>query len=238
MDVTPDLLGAFPLLKPLPNELLTELAVMCTAEKFSRRGIVIDPEASADSICFLFEGRLQGVDFTIDGREVGLFFVEPGDFCGEIVLFDEISQSNYVIALSQSLVVKVPCSKLKSIMLEFPSVMNTLGNKLASRVRYLTFQRSLLAIPNIQQRVCCQLWMLCKDSRHDAQPGSEAEIANPPTHLEIANMLSISRESVTRVFQTLQNRQIVKRNGPSSLIITHPNKLKALAEDSDGSGDT
>jgi len=108
MDVTPDLLGAFPLLKPLPNELLAELALMCTAEKFSRRGIVIDPEASADSICFLFEGRLQGVDFTIDGREVGLFFVEPGDFCGEIVLFDEISQSNYVIALSQSLVVKVP----------------------------------------------------------------------------------------------------------------------------------
>ena len=233
MDVTPDLLGAFPLLNPLPNELLMELAPLCTAEKFSRRGVVIDPEANANSICFLFEGRLQGIDFTIDGREVGLFFVEPGDFCGEIVLFDEMSHSNYVIALSQSLVVKVPCTKLKSIMLEFPSVMNILGNKLASRVRHLTLQRSLLAIPNIQQRVCCQLWMLCNGSSRSAQPDTEAHIANPPTHLEIANMLSISRESVTRVFQTLQNQQIVKRNGSSSLIIVHPNKLKALAEDSD-----
>jgi len=238
MDVTPDLLGAFPLFKPLPNELLIELAPLCKAEKYSRRGVVIDPEANADSICFLFEGRLQGVDFTIDGREVGLFFVEPGDFCGEIVLFDEISQSNYVIASSQSLVVKVPCANLKEIMLEFPSVMNTLGNKLASRVRYLTYQRSLLAIPNIQQRVCCQLWMLCNASRRSAQTDTEIQIANPPTHLEIANMLSISRESVTRVFQTLQNRQIVKRNGSSSLIIVHPNKLKALAEDSNDSDET
>jgi len=154
------------------------------------------------------------------------------------VLFDEISQSNYVIASSQSLVVKVPCANLKEIMLEFPSVMNTLGNKLASRVRYLTYQRSLLAIPNIQQRVCCQLWMLYNGSRRSEQTDTEIQIANPPTHLEIANMLSISRESVTRVFQTLQNRQIVKRNGSSSLIIVHPNKLKALAEDSNDSDET
>jgi CRP/FNR family cyclic AMP-dependent transcriptional regulator len=55
-------------------------------------------------------------------------------------------------------------------------------------------------------------------------------ISNPPTHMEIAIMLNLSRETVTRVFQTLQTRQIVKRDGASTLLITDPDTLRALAE--------
>ena len=90
------------------------------------------------------EGRLQGVDFTIDGREVGLYFVEPGDFCGELGLFDDGPQPEYVIALTASVVVYVPAAELREIMLKTPDVMNVLGGKLAARVRQMTYQRSLL----------------------------------------------------------------------------------------------
>jgi DNA-binding transcriptional regulator YhcF (GntR family) len=53
---------------------------------------------------------------------------------------------------------------------------------------------------------------------------------NPPTHMEIAIMLSLSRESVSRVFQILQTRQIVKRDGASMLIVIEAHTLKRLAE--------
>ena len=94
MEVTPELLSAFPLLKPLPKAVLSDLAKCSSLKKFSRRGIVLEAGEAERSTCFLFEGRLQGVDFTIDGREVGLYFVEPGDFCGEIALFDAEPQSH------------------------------------------------------------------------------------------------------------------------------------------------
>jgi len=58
----------------------------------------------------------------------------------------------------------------------------------------------------------------------------EAHIRNPPTHMEIAIMLNISRETVTRVFQSLQNRQIVKRDGTSLLVVTHVSVLRDYAE--------
>jgi len=48
--------------------------------------------------------------------------------------------------------------------------------------------------------------------------------------MEIAIMLNVSRETVTRVFQTLQNRQIVKRDGSASLLLKDPQSLKSLAE--------
>ena len=247
MVVTPDLLRAFPILKPLPSTVLNQIANYSELRKYSRRGIVLRAGEREGAVCFLFEGRLQGVDFTIDGREVGLYFVEPGDFCGELALFDEEPQSEFVIALTSAVVVFVPVSELQEVMLKTPGVMNVLGSKLASRVRKMTFQRSLLGLPNIGQRVCCQLWLLVPDrdkSRtvdsgqseiETSADGAQAavEIMHPPTHMEIAIMLNVSRETVTRVFQTLQNRQIVRRDGSAKLIVNQPGALQRFANGSE-----
>ena len=228
MVVSPELLSSFPILKPLPANVLAELAPRCALQRFTRREIVLKAGKPEDHLCFLFEGRLQGVNFTIDGREVGLYFVEPGDFCGELGLFDHGPQPEYVIALTASVVILVPMVNLREIMLKAPGVTNVLGSKLAARVRQMTYQRSLLGLPNIAQRVCCQLWLLVPDKDKDKQQNSE--IRNPPTHMEIAIMLNVSRETVTRVFQTLQNRQIVKRDGPARLMVTKLQILKHFAE--------
>ena len=83
--------------------------------------------------------------------------------------------------------------------------------------------------------MCYQLWLLV-NAQDRTRPGPESvalEIANPPTQKEIAIMLNLSRETVTRVFQALQNRQIVKRDGPTRLIIVNPTTLKQLANGSD-----
>lgn len=228
MVVTPELLGAFPIFKPLPLPVLTQLAQQSAIRKFARRAIVLNAGQRESHVCFLFEGRLQGVDFTIDGREVGLFFVEPGDFCGELSLFDDGPQPEYIIALTAAMTVFVPMEALREVMLKNASVVNVLGKKLAARVRQMTFQRSLLGLPNIAQRVCCQLWSLIPE--RDKQQSHNGVISNPPTHMEIAIMLNISRETVTRVFQSLQTRQIVKRDGPTRLVIVDLPSLKSFAE--------
>lgn len=226
--VTPELLSTFPILKPLPHEILSQLATLSSLRKFARRGIVLNAGVEEEAVCFLFEGRLQGVDFTIDGREVGLYFVEPGDFCGDLGLFDHGTQPEYVIALTSAVTVFIPMDSLREVMLKQPEIFKVLGQRLAARLRQMTRQRSLLGLPNISQRVCCQLWMLLEAGEKGGR--GAAMISNPPTHMEIAIMLNLSRETVTRVFQTLQTRQIVKRDGPACLLINDPETLKALAE--------
>jgi len=233
MLVTPELLSAFPSLKPLPAQTLSQLAQQAAVKRFARRGVVLSAGEQEDAICFLFEGRLQGVDFTIDGREVGLYFVEPGDFCGELGMFDDGPQPEHVIALTAAMVVFIPLSVLREVTFEHPVLLQALGKRLASRVRQMTRQRSLLGLPNISQRVCCQLWFLLAgdtDSGPKESSSGEVAIVNPPTHMEIAIMLSLSRESVSRVFQVLQTRQIVKRDGPGKLIILDAACLQRLAE--------
>ncbi len=228
--VTPELLSAFPILKPLSKPVLQKLAGESSLRKFARRAVVMKSGEFEGHVCFLFEGRLHGVDFTIDGREVGLYFVEPGDFCGELGLFDGGATSEYIIALTAAVAVFIPAPELRAVMLRTPHVINVVGAKLAAKIRQLTYQRSLLGLPNIGQRVCCQLWMLIKNGREaEAAKATKALIENPPTHMEIAIMLNVSRETVTRVFQSLQNQQIVRRDGSTRLEVKDLPALRRLA---------
>lgn len=230
MVVTPELLSFFPLLKLLPANSLQSLAQVSLVEKFARRAVVLTAGQHEQRVCFLFEGRLQGVDFTVDGREVGLFFVEPGDFCGELSLFDHGVQTEFIIVLSPAVIVWVPLENLRNVMLECPPLVNYLGERLAQRIRQLTQQRSLLGMPNIPQRVCSQLWLLVEESDKAHMKGGV--IKNPPTHMEIAIMLNLSRETVTRVFQTLQQHDVVRRDGAARLQLPSLSLLKAYADGS------
>ena len=115
MLVTPDLLRTFSLFETLGAEDLNYLAQRAQIERFARRAVILNAGSQEGRVCFLFEGRLQGVDFTIDGREVGLYFVDPGDYCGELSVFDSGAQPEYVIALNSAVVVFVPVEALREV---------------------------------------------------------------------------------------------------------------------------
>ena len=197
-------------------------------ERYSRRAVLLSAGTKENRVCMLFEGRLQGIDFTIDGKEVGLYFVEAGDYCGELCAFDSGAQPEHVIALNSAVVVLFPAETIREVAERNPQIMLELGKKLASRVRQMITQRSLLSLPNVSQRVCSQLWLL------RPKQGEEelTEINDLPTHMEIAIMLNLSRETITRVFQQLQRKQIVSRAGPNKLVINDLLTLENIAKGS------
>ena len=228
MQATSDLLRTFDLFKALSDSDLEFLCSGSIVKRYERRAVILQTSVRENRVCMLFEGRLQGIDFTIDGKEVGLYFVEPGDYCGEVCVFDSGLQPEHVISLNSSVVSLFPSQTIREVALRNPALMLQLGNKLATRIRQMNAQRSLLSLPKVSQRVCRQLWLLVAK----ADVATTQNIENLPTHMEIAIMLNLSRETITRVFQQLQRRQIVSREGPSKLLINKPDLLKAIAEGS------
>lgn len=206
--------------------MLDALAAQASLRPVSRREIILRGSEQSDNLYFLFEGRLQGVDFTLDGREVGLYFVEPGEFFGELGLFDQAGQPESVIALARSQVVFLPSNAVKLALQNNYTLVEQLFSRMANRVRKLSAQRALLGQPSTSGRVCGQLWMILSEQNST----EENVILNPPTHQELGIMLNLSRETVTRVFQKLQKEKIVKRDGASRLLILEPELLRQRAE--------
>lgn len=224
MPVSLHLLSQFPLLSPLPPTMLAALSQQMALRTFARRAMVISKEGQALELGFLVDGRLQGVDFTVDGRSVGLYFVDPGDYFGELSVVDGQSPSEFVIAAAKSTVAFLEASTARELILKHPDLAHTVMARLAQRIRSITAQRTLLGLPNPFQRLCVLLLQL-------AQPGpaSTAEVAQVPTHQELAIMINASRETVTRAFQVLFLHQVILREG-NTLTLVQLDTLQSIAE--------
>lgn len=217
------LLQQLALLRALPRAELLRLGELITLRELARREVVFNKGDAAQALCFLLEGRLQAVDFTVDGREVGLYFVDAGDYFGELAVIDGKPQPEYMIAVAKSHMAILPRLEARALMLNVPSIAEQLMARLANRLRLVSAQRTLLALSNPAQRVCAQLALLT-----DSVVGGTGIIRQAPTHQEIAIMINTSRETVTRVFQVLQLRGILKRDG-HALAVTDPGYLEDVA---------
>lgn len=226
MSVHVNFLSRFPLLCDLSQEVREKLAGQMQLRSFARREVVLNRDDATLGLGFLLEGRLQGVDFTVDGREVGLYFVEPGDYFGELPVVDGQTASEFVIALSKSDLVFLPRELARRLIFSSPSIAEQMMVRLASRVRHVTAQRTLLSLPNPFQRLCAQLLQLVMASPEPMQ------ILRLPTQQELAIMINTSRETVTRSFQVLLGQNIVRRQGNTLTILNLP-ALQALAEGRD-----
>ena len=121
-------------------------------------------------------------------------------------------------------VASLPREEARTLMLSTPAVAERVTTRLAERLRTVSAQRTLLGVPNPAQRVCAQLIQLSvkiADGR--------MVITHAPTHQEIAIMVNTSRETVTRVFQVLQARGILKREG-NQLRVEDTRYLNDVAE--------
>jgi CRP/FNR family cyclic AMP-dependent transcriptional regulator len=215
-------LSQLPLLAPLPQVTMAHLAQHASERSFAKREVVLQKDAHPSALCFLIEGRLQGVDFTLDGREVGLYFVNAGDYFGDVALIDGQPQPDFVTAVSRSRVVFIPKELVRPILFAHPKVAEVLCSNLSLRLRQVSAQRRILGLANPLQRVCAQLQVLIHIR------GGATVVPNTPTHQELAIMINASRETVSRVFQLLQGRGIVERHG-NDLRVEDPASLRDIA---------
>jgi CRP-like cAMP-binding protein len=224
MAVHPSLLQQFALMRLFSADSLAQLAAYSSTHAFAKREVVLAKENPTSSLMFLLEGRLQAIDFTLDGREVGLHFIEEGQYFGEISVLDGLPSPEVVIATKKSQVVMVPARDIRSHIFGSPQAIEAITSGLTKRIRDQANQRQILGIISPLQRICALLQNLTKEGKNPSL------IANAPTHQEIAIMVNLTRETVTRAFQVLQSQGALARDGDDLKV--DASKLKQLAEKS------
>ena len=210
MAVSTLILKNFALLQPLHDELLAQLGQQSQLIEVPRRKVVMEKNQTAHSLGLLVDGRLQGIDMTLDGREAGLYFIEPNDFFGELSVIDQQPATEFVIALTTSRFVMIPSTTIRQLIEKSPQIATIINQRLARRLRESMQQRTLLTMPSPIQRVCAQLIQMTSKN-----PSGQQIVIYAPTHQEIAIMINTTRETVTRAFQKLQKKGIILRNGNS-----------------------
>lgn len=228
MPVSQQILGQFGLLRSLPRDVLEDLSARMQLREVARRAVVAAKDTPAGELGFLVSGRLQGVDFTVDGRSVGLYFVDPGDFYGELSVIDAQPASEFVVAAATSTVAVLEAQAARDLIFRFPDLSRHVMLRLATRLRAVTAQRTLLGLPNPFQRLCVLIVQLAQQATAGVGTRPLA-IPQVPTHQELAIMINASRETVTRAFQVLFTHGVLLREG-DELRVLNARMLQDIAD--------
>jgi len=208
-----------PLLAGLAPASMAKVAAALRLRKIKRGQHVIQKGGVGDHLLFLLAGRLQVVDLTADGREIGLNFLNVGDYFGELSVIDRLPRSASVIATENSLVALLPRNDALAVVYQNPLVAERLLKRMATTIRLAATYRTIIGIPNAFQRVFALLSQFAKIA-----PGGLVVIDNMPTQQEIAITVNTSRETVSRAIQILIQMGIVEKD-LRRLIIRQPDAL-------------
>lgn len=213
-------LNRLPLLEGVDEATLKKIAGVLQVRTADKGQAILHKGGTGDHLLFLLSGRLQAVDLTEDGREIGLSFLMVGDYFGELSVIDGLPRSATVVACEPSIYALLPRAQALELMHNNSLIAERMFKRLAAGIRRASDFRTILGIPNAFQRVYAFLDHLAKIS-----PGGLVVIEKLPTQQEISIMINTSRETVSRAIQVLIQRGVVEKD-LRRLIVRKPEILR------------
>ena len=212
-----------PLFTGVDAKTLDQIAAALQLRKVERGAHVLRKGSPGDHLLFVISGRLQAVDMTEDGREIGLNLLVSGDYFGELSIIDGLPRSASVVALENSMIALLPRTQALGLIYNTPLIVERLLKRMASSIRRSADYRTILGIPNAFQRVFALLNQFAK-----VMPSGLVVIEKMPTQQEMAIMVNTSRETVSRALHTLLAKGVVQKD-LRRLIVRQPLELRRVA---------
>lgn len=170
-----------------------------TATRTYPKGAVIVNEGEEGNSLFVIQtGAVKAYLSDDDGKEVVLSTPGPGEYFGELALFDDAPRSASVAALEPCRVMMVSKAILREALKERPEIAVALLKGLATRIRALTENVRALALLDVFGRLVTTLYSLAK-----ATDDGKHVIEQKLTQQDLASRIGASREMVSRILQDL-----------------------------------
>ncbi|MDE1942806.1 MAG: Crp/Fnr family transcriptional regulator [Betaproteobacteria bacterium] len=212
------------LLQGLDAALLKQLEGLVRFQYFPQRQVVLQQGSPGDALLLVVSGKLQVISFSEDGREVGIHFIEPGDFWGEVAVIDGQPRTSTLVSLGDTVIGFLPRATATELMTRHPLVAERVMKRLCHTIREASRLRAVLSAARAHARI----FSVLHNTVTPLPGGQGAVIENLPTQQALATMANVSRESVSRALQILIKQGIVEKDH-RRLIVLQPQVLQHLA---------
>jgi CRP/FNR family transcriptional regulator, cyclic AMP receptor protein len=166
-----------------------------TVRTFEAGSVVIDRDDAGLDVCIPLSGRFRVSLITLQGRELLLRDLGPGDLFGEVACFEGKTRSARITALTNGDIAIVPGAAFRNAVLGSPILSERLIVMLVARQRELSERLEEVSSLSVLGRLCRDLlrWSMPRSGTAD-----ERVISPPPTNGEIAARIGCRPEQVSR----------------------------------------
>jgi CRP/FNR family transcriptional regulator len=219
---TAALLGRVPVFEALRPEDLVRVADVAVPRSF-RVGEVVFREGDDSDTCYVVRsGHARAVREHGDGRQITLATFGPGDFFGELAMFDDERRSATVEAVDALDVLGIPGVDMRALLSRHPEIAVKLVISLGRRLRAANERLARQSFQTVQSRVAAVLTQLVDQARSEG--AGERDVLVTATQAELAQLAGSSRESASRFLAVLERAGVISQ-GRGRLTVHDPAAL-------------
>jgi CRP-like cAMP-binding protein len=214
-------LARMPLFAALDEREVRDLDTRCIWRKVEAGEWVIDDHSAGADVFFVLSGHTRVV-ITMSGREVILRDIHDGEYFGELSAIDDKPRSAGILAISDSIVARMPAAVFRETIFRHQSVCETVLKTLVTAVRALNTRANEQANFAVHERLCAELLRLSRSTSD-----GRIIVSPPPTHAELGARISANREAVTKFLNSLEREGAISRTR-GAIVLTNPDRLSRI----------
>jgi CRP/FNR family cyclic AMP-dependent transcriptional regulator len=218
---TLELLARVPAFETLAPDDLRRVADVAVRRSFEP-GQVMFRDGDPSNTCYVVRsGHARAVRDHADGRSITLAEFGPGDFFGELAMFDDERRSATVEAVDALEVVAIAGRDMRRLVREHGDIALGVVVGLGRRLRGANDRVARQSFQTVQSRVAGALAGLVERSREGETPG---DVLVTVTQAEIARLAGSSRESASRFLAVLERAGVIEQ-GRGRILVRRPDAL-------------
>mgnify|MGYP006088456097 FL=1 len=188
----------------------------CHRRRYPNRATIIYEGDSCDTLYYIISGSVSVILEDNDGKEVIVAYLNPGDFLGEMGLFEQTEdRSAWCRTRNQSEIAEISYANFNAYVHGHPEIVFTIGRQMATRLRNTARKVGDLSFFDVAGRAVRTLIDLAKEPDAMTHPlGMQIRI----TRQEIGRIVNCSREMAGRVLKNLEEQELVTVSGKTIVV--------------------
>ncbi|PCH62144.1 MAG: cAMP-activated global transcriptional regulator CRP [SAR86 cluster bacterium] len=188
----------------------------CHRKSYPNRATIIYEGDASNTLYYIIKGSVSVVLEDNEGKEVVVAYLNPGDFFGEMGLFEQTEdRSAWCRARTSCEIAEISYTQFNSYINIKPEIIFTIGKQMAHRLRNTTRKVGDLAFYDVTGRIARTLIELSKEPDAMTHPdGMQIKI----TRQEIGRIVNCSREMAGRVLKNLEEQELVSVAGKTIVV--------------------
>jgi CRP/FNR family transcriptional regulator len=197
------LIRHIPFLACLTHDEVANIRNIVIERQFTKNQIILHEEETSNFFYFIYSGEVKIIQISLEGKERIIAIHKRGEYFGEMSILDGKTLPATVVAMEDTRIGLISRENFTRYLLSNERVLKELIGILCGRLRDSWLMLKVMSFADAEQRVRVVLKNMgdhfgIKDLRGIV-------IALRLTHNDIANLASISRETVTRTLNRLEN---------------------------------
>jgi CRP-like cAMP-binding protein len=227
MTATTELLERVPFLAALERSALEHLARVVARRRFEKGDTIFQKEDEGQSLFIVEDGAVRIYVPGLQGADLTLAILGPGDFFGDLSLLDGQPRSAGADAMQETRALILERTDFLDLIRSRPEAALAVMAVVSKRLRETDEMASDLAFLDVGGRLAKRLLELASSHGVRREDGTLLDVNI--TQEQLANMIGVTRESVNRNLANFRRLGLIANQG-RRIIISDPQGLRARCE--------